>query len=175
MKTRMIQFATATALIGAVLGFAGSASAETPLQQCGVKFSAARAAKTLNGQEWNGPGGYREQCLADLKAQPAAATAPAAPVTPAPPVAAVPPVVNPLKPIAVAKPPVTIAPPVAAGAAIFPSAISPAHASEKPGKARENTCLDQYKINKANNTNGGLKWIEKGGGYYSQCNKLLKV
>jgi len=26
----------------------------------------------------------------------------------------------------------------------------------------------------ANGGNGGPKWIEKGGGYYSQCNKRLK-
>jgi hypothetical protein len=36
------------------------------------------------------------------------------------------------------------------------------------------TCLDQYHANKANNANGGLKWIVKGGGYYSECNKRLK-
>jgi hypothetical protein len=36
------------------------------------------------------------------------------------------------------------------------------------------TCLDQYKTNKANNANGGLKWIQKGGGYYSECSKRLK-
>ncbi len=36
------------------------------------------------------------------------------------------------------------------------------------------TCLAQYKANKAGNGNGGLKWIEKGGGYYSECNKRLK-
>jgi hypothetical protein len=36
------------------------------------------------------------------------------------------------------------------------------------------TCLDQYEANKASNTNGGLKWIQKGGGYYSMCNKHLK-
>ena len=34
--------------------------------------------------------------------------------------------------------------------------------------------LDQYKANKATGGNGGLKWIEKGGGYYSQCNAKLK-
>lgn len=28
--------------------------------------------------------------------------------------------------------------------------------------------------NKASNGNGGLRWIEKGGGYYSECNKHLK-
>ena len=33
------------------------------------------------------------------------------------------------------------------------------------------TCLDQYNANKAN---GGLNWIQKGGGYYSECNKRLK-
>jgi hypothetical protein len=36
------------------------------------------------------------------------------------------------------------------------------------------TCLDQYRANKANNANGGLKWIQKGGGYYSECVKRLK-
>jgi hypothetical protein len=28
--------------------------------------------------------------------------------------------------------------------------------------------------NKASSANAGLKWIEKGGGYYSECNKRLK-
>jgi hypothetical protein len=42
------------------------------------------------------------------------------------------------------------------------------------GKARMETCLDQYKANKASNGNGDLKWIQKGGGYYSQCNAKLK-
>jgi hypothetical protein len=36
------------------------------------------------------------------------------------------------------------------------------------------TCLDQYHANKAGTGNGGLKWIQKGGGYYSECNKRLK-
>ncbi len=61
------------------------------------------------------------------------------------------------------------------GTAVFPSAISPAHASEKPGIARRKTCLDQYNANKATDANGGLKWIQKGGGYYSECSKRLKV
>jgi hypothetical protein len=41
-------------------------------------------------------------------------------------------------------------------------------------KARFKTCDDQYQANKASNGNGGLKWIQKGGGYYSECNKKLK-
>ena len=36
------------------------------------------------------------------------------------------------------------------------------------------TCLDQYRANKASGANGGLKWIEKGGGFCSECNKRLK-
>ena len=58
---------------------------------------------------------------------------------------------------------------------VFPTAISPKFASEKAGKARMHTCLDQYRANKATGGNGGLVWIgRKGGGYYSACNKKLK-
>ena len=64
--------------------------------------------------------------------------------------------------------------PAMTGNAVFPSAVSSKYSSEKPGKARMDTCLDQYKVNKANNANGGMKWIQKGGGYYSECNKRLK-
>ena len=91
--------------------------------------------------------------------------APAAPVVaPAP--------ANPLKTPA-SKP---VAPTVAAapGTAVFPSAISPTYANEKPYKARLKTCSDQYNANKAVNANGGLKWIQKGGGYWRECNKHLQ-
>jgi hypothetical protein len=56
----------------------------------------------------------------------------------------------------------------------FPQAISPKYASEPAGKARMHTCLDQYRANKETNKNAGLRWIAKGGGYYSECNKRLK-
>ena len=52
--------------------------------------------------------------------------------------------------------------------------MSPKYSNESAGKARMHTCLDQYNANKAANGNGGLKWIQKGGGYYSECNKQLK-
>jgi hypothetical protein len=55
-----------------------------------------------------------------------------------------------------------------------PTAVSPKYSNESAGKARMHTCLDQYNANKAANGNGGLKWIQKGGGYYSECNKQLK-
>lgn len=59
--------------------------------------------------------------------------------------------------------------------AVFPIAIAPKYSSQKPGDARMHTCLDQYHANKASNGNGGLKWIQKGGGYYSECTKKLKA
>ena len=71
-------------------------------------------------------------------------------------------------------PAVTPAAPKAPGNAVFPTAVSPKYTNESVGKARMHTCLDQYNANKANNANGGLKWIQKGGGYYSECNKRLK-
>jgi hypothetical protein len=57
---------------------------------------------------------------------------------------------------------------------VFPKEISPKYANEPAGRARLHTCLDQYRANKQGNANGGLRWIVKGGGYYSECNKRLK-
>ena len=37
------------------------------------------------------------------------------------------------------------------------------------------TCLEQYYANKDANALGGLKWIQKGGGFYSLCNAKLKT
>ena len=66
------------------------------------------------------------------------------------------------------------APALPAGPAVFPTAIDPKYAKESPGKGRMHTCVDQYNANKTPNGNGGMKWIQKGGGYYSECNKQLK-
>ena len=59
--------------------------------------------------------------------------------------------------------------------AVFPTAIAPKYDSEKdPDKARTKTCADQFTANKATNANGGLKWVEKDGGYYAECVSRLK-
>jgi hypothetical protein len=58
--------------------------------------------------------------------------------------------------------------------AVFPTAMSDKYASEKPDKARQRTCLDQYMANKATNGNDGLVWQHQGRGYYSECKKRLK-
>jgi hypothetical protein len=134
------------------------------MTECREKYKAAQTAGTLNGQKWND---FRKaECSTTAAATPAAAPAAApAPAAPAAPKAAE------AKPMAAPKP---AAAPAAMGNATFPSAVDPKYAKETAGKARMHTCVDQYNANKASNGNGGMKWIEKGGGYYSECNKRLK-
>ena len=137
-----------------VMAALGSTSAQAlTMQECSAKYKAAQTAGTLKGQKWND---FRKaECGSDTSpaATPAAAQPSAPTATPA------------------GKP---AAAPAATGNAVFPSAVAPKYSKETEGKARMHTCLDQYNANKASNGNGGMKWIEKGGGYYSQCNKHLK-
>jgi hypothetical protein len=58
--------------------------------------------------------------------------------------------------------------------AVFPDAIAPKYSGEDPDTARMHTCADQFTANKATRANGGLKWIEKDGGYYGECVGHLK-
>jgi hypothetical protein len=141
--------------------FAATAPAQAlTAQECSAKYQAAKTAGTLNGQKWND---FRKaQCGADAAAAPAATPA-AAPAAPKEAEA------KPKKPAAT-----PAAAPAPSGPAIFPIAVDPKYSKETAGKARMHTCDDQYKANKATNANGGLKWTEKGGGYYSECNKRLK-
>ena len=150
----------------AVSGFAALAATAPAqalsTQECSAKYQAAKTAGTLNGQKWND---FRKaQCAADATAAPAAA-APAAPAAPKEAEA---------KPKKDAAPAATPAPAAPVGNAVFPATVDPKYAKETAGKGRMHTCVDQYNANKANNANGGMKWIEKGGGYYSECNKRLK-
>ena len=137
----------AAALLGAFALEVTSAQTLT-MQECSAKYKAAKEAGTLNGMKWNE---FRKaQCGAE--ATPAPATPPAPPAAQTKPAAA----------------------PAATGPAVFPNAISPKYSSESAGRARMHTCRDQHEANKVGGGNGGLKWIQKGGGYYSECNKHLK-
>ena len=143
----LIRSAVSVAALAAGLSimFTPSAGALT-MKECSAKYQAAKAAGTLGNQKWSD---FRKsECGTDATAAPTATT----PATPATATAA----------------------PKAAGAPVFPTAVSPKYSKEAAGKARMHTCLDQYKANQATNANGGLKWIQKGGGYYSECNKQLK-
>jgi len=127
------------------------------MKECSAKYKEAQTAGTLNGMKWND---FRKaECGAGATAAtPAGAPAAAPTAAPAP---------------APATPPARTAT-APAGDAVFPSAVDSKYSNEKAGRARMHTCRDQYDANKANNANGGLRWIQKGGGYYSECNKRLK-
>ena len=156
------QIAVSTGALLVVVAAINTSAHALSMQECSAKYKAAKEAGTLGGMKWND---FRKaQCGADATAAPTPSTTPATAPS-APP--ATPPKAT------AAKPSATPAP-AAAGNPIFPSAVSPKYSGESAGKARMQTCLDQYRANKATNGNGGLKWIEKGGGYYSECNKRLK-
>lgn len=125
------------------------------LKECSALYQAAKKNGTLNGQDWRA---FRaSQCPAG----PTDGTADAA-GGPADMVS---------KP---ASQPASQS--VSAGGALpaFPTAIDPRYASEKPAKARLHTCADAYQAAKKAGTLNGLRWIQKGGGFYSLCNKGLK-
>jgi outer membrane biosynthesis protein TonB len=71
-------------------------------------------------------------------------------------------------------PPAALATAPAPTEAVFPKAVAPAYAKEKLGIARRKTCQDQFNANKATDSNGGLKWVQKGGGYMVKCMERLK-
>ncbi|MCF7647059.1 hypothetical protein KQ944_16920 [Bacillus subtilis] len=115
------------------------------MQQCSAKYKAAQESGLATGLKWNAF--RKEECGpgADPEKVTSVSTKePAAPTTAAP------------------------------SGVKFPSAVSSKYASETEGKQRMKTCLDQYYANKSANSLNGLRWIQKGGGYYSLCNARLK-
>ncbi|WP_213285703.1 hypothetical protein [Bradyrhizobium sp. sGM-13] len=142
--------------LSALAAFAMTSQANAlTAQECSAKYQAAKAAGTLGGQKWND---FRKaQCGADAAPAAAAATPAAAPKE---------------EKTAAKKEAAPAAAP--SGPATFPSAVDAKYSKETATKQRFHTCLDQYNANKASNANGGMKWVQKGGGYYSECNKKLK-
>jgi hypothetical protein len=145
MKTGTLVMTAAILTAAAGLGLSATGAHALSAAECSAKYKAAKEANTLGGKTWND---FRKaECGEDAVAAPAEQKAEAK---------------------------VDGKKAAAAGSAVFPKAVSSKYAAEKPSKARMHTCLDQYKANKATSANGGLKWIMKGGGYYSECNKQLK-
>jgi hypothetical protein len=139
-----------TVLAAALMQSSGAHALTT--KECSAKYKAAKSAGTLNGMKWNE---FRKaQCSAQAANEPA-------------PNASAPSPHQSLNSTARTAP-------MPRGNAVFPTAVSPKYANESAGKARMHTCLDQYNANKSTGGNGGLKWIEKGDGYYSECNSRLK-
>ncbi len=159
-------------LVGTLVAGAAPARAES-MKECSVKFQAAKQAGTLNGADWKT---FRSTQCSDKTAS--AAPASASPASGLPVAAA-----DPAAPADTAAAPAPTRKrsaasddaPVATGNATFPGKVDAKYASLTPGRARMKTCDDQYKLNKANGGNGGMKWLQKGGGYYSACVKHLKA
>ena len=156
MSIRSTAACLALTLTAAVAG--GPGAQALTMQECSAKYKAAQTAGTLKGMKWND---FRKaECGSDATAAPTAAPTS---TTTAPPKSEKKEAARPASP-----------PAAPIGNAVFPSAVAPKYSNESEGKARMHTCLDQYNANKTANGNGGMKWIEKGGGYYSECNKRLK-
>ncbi len=147
MSIRVCLMSASTAALIALASSSPMQAQGLTMKECSAKYRAAKSAGTLQGLRWN------EFRKAQCEGQAAAAPAPSEPTA--------------KRARARASAPAT----VGLGNAVFPSAVSSKYSTEKPGRAR--TCLDQYRANKASNGNGGLRWIQKGGGYYSECNRRL--
>jgi hypothetical protein len=141
-----------------------SLAQDAAMKICGEKWQAAKASGSTNGATWPK---FLADCRSSLPVAPASAPAVAPAVAP---VSAPAPAGKPnSKPV--------IDPPASAkvaGAPTFPRAVSAKFAELRPAQARQKTCSAQYQANKSTGGNAGLNWFEKGGGYWSQCNKKLK-
>jgi hypothetical protein len=130
----------------AVYGMTPGAASALTMKECSAKYKIAQTDGSAKDMKWND---FRKaQCGAEATAEPEVSTATNE---------------EPEKP--------TMAAP---SGVKFPTAVAAKYASESAGKARLHTCVDSYHVNKDANSLGGLKWIQKGGGFYSLCNAKLK-
>lgn len=151
----------AGAALAALTALPITPAAALTMKECSAKYQEAKKANTLKGQKWND---FRKaQCADDDADENEAAAAVSEPAKPAATPASAP-TTPAAKPATTAK----------AKPAVFPKTVATKYNDLTAGKARLKTCADQYNANKASNANGELKWIEKGGGYWSQCNSKLK-
>ncbi|TJW16073.1 MAG: hypothetical protein E5W82_07015 [Mesorhizobium sp.] len=149
-KTQCAAGAAAAAQPATATTKAPDAGKGLSMADCSAKYQAAKTANTLNGMKWN-----------DFRKSECGAAASDDDTVPAPDEAKY--TGDPAAPTVAAPKGVT-----------FPTAISKKFATETPAKGRMHTCLEQYYANKDANALGGLKWIQKGGGFYSLCNAKLK-
>lgn len=131
----------------------GPASALT-MKECGETYRTAKEGGTLNGMDW---AAFRKEKCATSALESVSADA----VKTAP---------QPKEETGAA-----VAPTLAPAGVTFPTTLAAEFKTEKPAKARMKTCLQGYRGNKEAGTLNGLRWIQKGGGYYSLCNARLKA
>jgi len=144
---------SALAVTALAVWSASPASAMT-MKECGQTYKAAKEGGTLNGMDW--AAFRKEKCATSVAASVSA---------------------DPLQTADQQKKDISAAvdATVAPAGVTFPTNLAAEFKTEKPAKARMKTCLQGYHDNKEAGTLNGLRWIQKGGGYYSLCNARLKA
>jgi len=163
VRVRSVSLFGAAMIAGGTLLLGSQAHAAVSAMECYKRFSAAKTGGTLNGQTYTA---FKTANCSDdagkvsspLAQETGPAAAPGSSEAPAAP--------TPEKASRTAT--------ASASGAVFPTAVSSKYQGLSAGKARMKTCLDQYHANKGGKGNGGMNWIQKGGGYYSVCNARLK-
>ena len=174
VSSRMLSRLSLAAVLAA--GLASAPAHAMTAKECHAAFQSAKKGGTLNGQSYKA---FKAASCGSETAEAAPATT-AAPATAAKAPTTTAPVTTgkanpPDSSVAGTKAPIASkSAPVTSGNVVFPTAVSSQFSSLSAGKARMKTCVAQYNANKANGGNGSLKWIQKGGGYWSQCNSRLK-
>ena len=150
----MFNLKLAALTVTALVAWSASPAGALTMKECGETYRAAKEGGTLNGMDW---AAFRKEKCATSAAESVSADSvktaePAEKDTSA-----------------------AVAPTVAPAGVTFPTTLAAEFKTEKPAKARMKTCLQGYHDNKEAGTLNGLRWIQKGGGYYSLCNARLKA
>ncbi|MBZ9848426.1 hypothetical protein LB565_10575 [Mesorhizobium sp. CA14] len=145
----MFSLKLATLAVTALVAWSASPASALTMKECGETYRAAKEGGTLNGMDW---AAFRKEKCATSAAESVSAES-----------------------VETADTSAAVAPTVAPAGVTFPTTLAAEFKTEKPAKARMKTCLQGYHDNKEAGTLNGLRWIQKGGGYYSLCNARLKA
>ncbi|MGX5840485.1 hypothetical protein ACWGTI_07185 [Mesorhizobium sp. ArgA1] len=148
----MSRLKLAALIVTALLAWSVAPASALTMKECGEAYRTAKEGGTLNGMDWTA---FRTEKCATSAAENASTDTVKA---------------EPPKEEASA----AVVPTVAPAGVTFPTMLAAEFKTEKPAKARMKTCLQGYHGNKDAGTLNGLRWIQKGGGYYSLCNAKLK-
>lgn len=152
------QASAATPLVTPATPAPGAAQ-KLSFKECGAKYQAAKAANGLNGKNW---AAFRiAECGHSNAAKAAKDGTPTGSGVLAERKAQPSPALKASMP--------------APASVTFPTALAAEFSSETLSKQRMHTCLQGYRQNKQAGTLSGLRWVQKGGGYYSLCNTRLKA
>ncbi|BCM22160.1 hypothetical protein [Mesorhizobium sp. J8] len=151
----MFSLKLAALAVTALVAWNASPASALTMKECGETYRAAKEGGTLNGMDW--AAFRKEKCATSAGENVGADSAKTAEQQKTETSAA------------------SVASTVAPAGVTFPTTLAAEFKTEKPAKARMKTCLQGYHDNKEAGTLNGLRWIQKGGGYYSLCNARLKA